>query len=135
MSIRSSSSHLMQYYAKEYDYKRFKWQLMASSCHQQFSMRQIFQTFSTDLFIKCLPISHCLELSPTLANYQPFEFECWLYCAEQRQDCKFDALGEPALYCSRSTMDNRSSHVLYISLVPTMFDLVTRDQYPKILRV
>ena len=34
--------------------------------------------------------------------------------ADQRQDRKFDARGEPAIYCGRSTMDNRSSHVLHM---------------------
>ncbi len=33
---------------------------------------------------------------------------------EQRQDRKFDARGEPAIYCGHSTMDNRSSYVLYM---------------------
>jgi hypothetical protein len=33
---------------------------------------------------------------------------------EQRQDRKFDSRGEPAIYCGRSTMENRSSYVLYV---------------------
>ena len=52
---------------------------------------------------------------PDVSKCQPFEVECWLYVREeQRQDRKFDALGEPAIYCGRSTMDNRSSYVLYM---------------------
>ncbi len=53
---------------------------------------------------------------PDVSKYQSFGVECWLYVrADQRQDRKFDARGEPAIYCGRSTMDNRSSDVLYMS--------------------
>ncbi len=56
-----------------------------------------------------------LEKKPDVSKCQPFGVECWLYVREeQRQDLKFDARGEPAIYCGRSTMDNRSSYVLYM---------------------
>ena len=35
---------------------------------------------------------------------------------DQRQNRKFDPCGEAAIYCGRSTMDNRSSHVLYVTV-------------------
>jgi hypothetical protein len=45
---------------------------------------------------------------PDVSKCQPFGVECWSYVrAEQRQDRKFDARGESAIYCGRSTMDNR----------------------------
>jgi hypothetical protein len=52
---------------------------------------------------------------PDVSKCQPFGAECWLYVREeQRQDRKFDSRGEPAIYCGRSSMDNRSSYVLYM---------------------
>jgi hypothetical protein len=52
---------------------------------------------------------------PDVSKCQPFGVECWLYVREeQRQDRKFDARGELAVYCGRSTMDNRSSYILYV---------------------
>jgi hypothetical protein len=51
---------------------------------------------------------------PDVSECQLFGIECWLYVrADQCQDRKFDDRGEPAIYCGRSTMDNRSSYVLY----------------------
>jgi hypothetical protein len=52
---------------------------------------------------------------PDVSKYQPFGVECWLYVREeQRQDSKLDTRCEPPIYCDRSTMDNRSSYVLYM---------------------
>jgi hypothetical protein len=50
-----------------------------------------------------------------VSKCQPFGIKCWLYArADQRQDRKHDNHGEPAIYYGRSTMDNRSSYVLYV---------------------
>jgi len=65
--------------------------------------------------LKMSPHEALFGTKPDVSKCQPFGVECWLYVREdQRQDRKFDARGEPAIYCGRSTMDNRSSYVLYM---------------------
>ena len=52
---------------------------------------------------------------PDVGKCQPFSIECYIYVREdQRQNRKFDPRGEAAIYCWRSTMDNRSSCALYV---------------------
>ena len=64
---------------------------------------------------KMSPHESLYGTKPDVSKCQPFGTECFLYVREdQRQDRKFDARGEPAIYCGRSTMDNRSSYVLYV---------------------
>ena len=65
--------------------------------------------------LKMSPHESLYGTKPDVSKCQPFGTECFLYVREdQRQDRKFDARGEPAIYCGRSTMDNRSSYVLYV---------------------
>ena len=94
--------------------------MIASGLTGKFWARAIFYAadisniqYRSDL--KMSPHQSLLGTKPDVSKCQPFGVECWLYVrAEQRQDRKFDARGEPAIYCGRSTMDNRSSHVLYM---------------------
>ncbi len=52
---------------------------------------------------------------PDVSKCQSFEVECRLYVREeQRYDRKFDARDKSVIYCGRSTMNNRSSYVLYM---------------------
>jgi hypothetical protein len=65
--------------------------------------------------LKMSPYQKSFGSQSGVSKCQPFGVECWLYVRdEQRQDCKFDSRGEPAIYCGRSTMDNRSSYVLNV---------------------
>ena len=94
--------------------------MIASGLTGKFWARAIFYAadilniqYRTDL--KMSPHQKLFGSQPDVSKCQPFGVECWLYVrAEQRQDRKFDARGEPAIYCGRSTMDNRSSYVLYV---------------------
>ena len=94
--------------------------MIASGLTGKFWARAIFYAadisniqYRSDL--KMSPHQSLFGTKPDVSKCQPFGVECWLYVrADQRQDRKFDARGEPAIYCGRSTMDNRSSHVLYM---------------------
>jgi hypothetical protein len=59
------------------------------------------------------------ETKQDVSKCQPFGIECFIYVREeQHQNRKFDPRGEPAIFCCRSTMDNRSSYVLYVPVRP-----------------
>jgi hypothetical protein len=94
--------------------------MIASGLTGKFWARAIF--YAADILniqyradLKMSPHECLFGTKPDVSKCQPFGVECWLYVREeQRQDRKFDARGEPAIYCGRSTMDNRSSYVLYM---------------------
>jgi hypothetical protein len=65
--------------------------------------------------LKMSPHECLFGTKPNVSKCQPLGVQCWLYVREeQQQDRKFDARGAPAIYCGRSTMDNRSIYVLYM---------------------
>jgi hypothetical protein len=94
--------------------------MIASGLTGKFWARAIF--YAADILniqyradLKMSPHQSLYGTKPDVSKCQPFGVECWLYVREeQRKDRKFDARGEPAIYCGRSTMDNRSSYVLYM---------------------
>ena len=94
--------------------------MIASGLTGKFWARAIF--YAADIIniqyradLKMSPHQKLFGSQPDVSKCQPFGVECWLYVREeQRQDRKFDSRGEPAIYCGRSTMDNRSSYVLYV---------------------
>ena len=94
--------------------------MIASGLTGKFWARAIF--YAADISniqyrvdLKISPHQAVFGVKPDVSKCQPFGVECWLYVrADQRQDRKFDARGEPAIYCGRSTMDNKSSYVLYV---------------------
>jgi hypothetical protein len=94
--------------------------MIASGLTGKFWARAIF--YAADILniqyradLQMSPHESLFGTKPDVSKCQPFGVECWLYVREeQRQDRKFDARGEPAIYCGRSTMDNRSSYVLYM---------------------
>ena len=94
--------------------------MIASGLTGKFWARAIF--YAADISniqyrpdLKMSPFESLYGTKPDVSKCQPFGIECWLYVrADQRQDRKFDDRGEPAIYCGRSTMDNRSSYVLYV---------------------
>ena len=94
--------------------------MIASGLTGKFWARAIF--YAADISniqyradLKMSPHQAIFGVKPDVSKCQPFGVECWLYVrADQRKDRKFDARGEPAIYCGRSTMDNKSSYVLYV---------------------
>ena len=94
--------------------------MIASGLTGKFWARAIF--YAADIIniqyradLKMSPYQKLFGSQPDVSKCQPFGVECWLYVREeQRQDRKFDSRGEPAIYCGRSTMENRSSYVLYV---------------------
>ena len=98
--------------------------MIASGLAGRFWTRAIFHAadilnirYGTDL--KMSPHQKLFGTRPDVSKCQPVGMESWLYVlADQRQNRKFDARGEPAIYCGRSTMDNRSIYVLYVPRRP-----------------
>ena len=94
--------------------------MIASGLTGKFWARAIF--YAADISniqyradLKMSPHQAMFGVKPDVSKCQPFGTECWLYVrADQRQDRKFDPRGEPAIYCGRSTMDNKSSYVCYV---------------------
>ena len=94
--------------------------MIASGLTGKFWARAIFYAadisnmqFRTDL--KMSPHEALHGTKPDVSKCQPFGIECFMYVRDdQRQNRKFDARGEAAIFCGRSTMDNRSSYVLYV---------------------
>ena len=65
--------------------------------------------------LKVSPHQSLFGTKPDISKCQPFGIVCWLYVrVKQQQDSKFDACCEQAIYCGRLTMDNRSSHILFM---------------------
>jgi hypothetical protein len=95
--------------------------MIASGLAGKFWARAIF--YAADIIniqcradLKTSPYQKLYGSRPDVSKCQPFGVECWLYVREeQRQDREFDSRGEPAIHCGRSTMENRSSNVLYVS--------------------
>jgi hypothetical protein len=94
--------------------------MIASGLTGKFWARAIF--YAADILniqyradLKMSPHQKLFGTKPDVSKCQPFGCECWSYVlGENRTDRKFGARGEPAIYCGRSTMDNRSSYVLYV---------------------
>ena len=94
--------------------------MLASGLHGRFWARAVF--YAADISniqyrpdLQKSPHEALFGTKPDVSKCQPFGVECWLYVrADQRQDRKFDARGESAIYCGRATMDNKSSYVCYI---------------------
>ena len=65
--------------------------------------------------LKKSPHESLYGTKPDVSNCQPFGQECFIFVRkDQRNNSKFDARGEAGIYCGRSTMDNRSSAVVYM---------------------
>ena len=94
--------------------------MIASGLTGKFWARAIF--YAADISniqyrddLKMSPHQSLYGIKPDVSKCQPFGVECWLYVrADQRHDKKFDARGEPGIYCGRSTLENRSSYVVYV---------------------
>jgi hypothetical protein len=64
--------------------------------------------------MKMSPYQALYGTNPDISKCHPMGVECCLYVLEeQRPDhkFKFDARGEPAIFCGRSTMDKRIEEI------------------------
>jgi hypothetical protein len=116
--------------------------LIASGLGNRFWARAI--AYATDISnkqyrtdLKMTPHEAMFGEKPDVSKCQPFGIECWVYIRQsQRNDSKFDARGEPAIYVGRANNDNTSSYVCWIpSRTSTTFvttnNVTFGSSYPK----